>query len=305
LILAIPVNLFAGHQLAVPVTDISGSAQVTAYYDLRDRNSLIQVTNSSNSPVFIHVQIFQHDRGCDELNFFDSLTANDTVVYDMDNIIKNDGSAAPINLQDDSYGYVVISTDSDGLISTTSQGGSSLIGNVRIVDIQGDYEYRANLSSTTTSNRPSINEGNLIAHFNTVDDAKFADLIGYGIAGRFISTVINLDAGIDFDIFVFDMDEEPLSCDRRNFACGIIMNYGINEDYTASRGSDLICSGGGLANPNGGFISFEEGDHPETPQGQAEEQLMGPFNETAFLHYIGLNNGDGTGSFDTWIYDGD
>ena len=274
-------------------TDLFGLAsdenrQVSAYYDLRDRETYIQVTNLSSSTRTIHVQIFQHDRNCDELNFFDDLTSNDTVVYNLDNIIKNDGSEAPISLNEDSYGYVVISTD--------PLSGPSIIGNFRIIDNTG-YEYRSNMVSPTNDNGGSdnanvqIGTGNLIANFNTIDGANWSDLVGYAYQGERTSTVTNIDEGFSFDIFVFDMDEEPLSCDRRNFACGNVMNYGINEDYPNSRDGLLICPGGGLANPQGGFVSFENPSNDNIDP-----------NDDMFVGFIGINNSNGTGSLDHWFY---
>ena len=97
----------------------------------RERDTYIQITNTSDSTITIHVQVFQNDRNCDELNFNDELTANDTVVYDMDNIVKNNGSEVPINLQNDSFGYVVVSIG-DG--SEILRRGEAIIGNFRIVD---------------------------------------------------------------------------------------------------------------------------------------------------------------------------
>ncbi|NIP29607.1 MAG: hypothetical protein GTO02_04570, partial [Candidatus Dadabacteria bacterium] len=136
MILVFPVKGFTGGLCGIN-SDID-PPQLSAPYDLRNRKSYIQVTNTSPDPVTIHVQIFQHDRGCDELNFNDTLTPNDTVVYDMDNIVKNNGDEAPITLLDDSSGYVVVS-DTDGF------GGSTLIGNFRIIDDAG-YEYRTNMA---------------------------------------------------------------------------------------------------------------------------------------------------------------
>ncbi len=143
-----------------------------------------------------------------------------------------------------------------------------------------------------------IGSGTIIANFNTVDGAMYADVVGYGYTeDDEDSTILNLDNGFSFDIFIFDMNEEPLSCDRRNFACGKIMNYGINEDYKASRGSDLLCPGGGLANPDGGFISFQNGSNDAgTPIGDDAS------SDDVFVNFIGINNNDGTGSMDTWIY---
>ena len=111
-----PINAISGGLIDRPDTDLANSGilrlniQLSAYYDLRNRESYIQITNISSTSQTIHVQIFQHDRNCSELDFFDELTPNDTVIYDMNNIVKNNGSTVPINLQDDSYGYVVITT---------------------------------------------------------------------------------------------------------------------------------------------------------------------------------------------------
>ncbi|NIP31490.1 MAG: hypothetical protein GTO02_15265, partial [Candidatus Dadabacteria bacterium] len=150
IIIALPLNSFATKFVLptiIPQKDLD-PPQLSAYYDLRERSSYIQITNTTSQTRTIHVQIFQNDRNCDELNFFDTLTANDTVVYDLDNIIKNNGTPAPINLADDSYGYVVV-TDEDIPFAV-----SSLIGNFRIVDDKG-YEYRTNMPGVITQSFPN------------------------------------------------------------------------------------------------------------------------------------------------------
>ncbi|NIP29386.1 MAG: hypothetical protein GTO02_03245 [Candidatus Dadabacteria bacterium] len=285
LILISPTNIFAqGGIFSVSNnTDLSGAEYMSAYYDLRNRNTHIQITNISERTITIHVQIFQHDRECDELNFEDSLTSNDTVVYDLDNIIRNDGSEVPINLLDDSYGYIVVS-------SLTDTFDDPFIGNFRIIDNSG-YEYRTNLA---TPEQILESDLDMIANFNTVDEASFADVVGYAFdtINTFPFSAINFDPGFDFDVFIYDMEEDPLSCDTRNFACGNIMNYGINEDYTASRGENLLCSGGGLADPNGGYIFF---DNPRPNRMLLDDE------EVLFIGLIGINNGDGTGSMDYWF----
>lgn len=328
-------------------TDSSFVQQLSGYYDLRERSTFFQITNTSEFPITLHVQIFQHDRECDELDFFDTLTPHDTVIYDLDNMTKNDGSQVPINLNDNSYGYVVVSIPFGDFPIP-----GRLIGNFRIIDDSG-YEYRTNLASFGFFPFPLIQEAvefqnnlfaglddddddevllntdgpqSLYANFNTVDGANLADLVGYAYfintdlqsyfipAGVEFGTVFNYDPGVEFDIFVFDMNEDPLSCDSRVFACGGIMNYGINEDYRASRGEDLVCPGGGLADPNGGFISFENGRFinyitPEFPDPCADAACDDtnppnftsvPFQAPIFVGLIGINNGNGTGSMDYW-----
>lgn len=289
-------------------TDLLASNLLTAPYDLRERNSYVQISNITSSAINLHIQIFQNDRNCDELNFNDTLTANDTVIYDLDNIIRNDGTEAPINLQENSNGYVIVTVDNgNGTFSVNTNSiaeffsEASIIGNIRIIDSAG-YEYRTNMVGAYTETGE-----NLYANFNTIDTAIFSDVIGYVFATEFVgsggggvafnsTTVRNRDEGADFDIFVYDLAEEPLSCDRRNFACGNIMNYGINEDYQNSKNGPLLCPGGGIADPHGGFILF---DNPSFPGPDPVLNL-----DFYFTGFIGLNNNDGTGSFDLWFNDG-
>lgn len=286
LALSTPDAAFSGATFCGVNSDID-PPQLSAPYDLRNRSTYIQVTNTTTNNVTIHVQIFQNDRGCDELNFDDTLTGNDTVIYDLSNIIRNDGTPVPVNLLDDSNGYVVV-TDRD------SEAVSTLIGNFRIIDDTG-YEYRTNMAGVGPAPDFSFEITNYIANFNTIDGALWADVIGYAYDNSDTSTVTNLDLGVDFSIFVFDLQEEPLSCDTRNFACGSVMNYGINEDYFASRGDALLCPGGGLADPNGGFISFENGFFVPIPNVEFD-------GDEIFIGLIGINNADGTGSMDYWIH---
>ena len=285
-IIAIPVNVI-GQTLTVENNTDGSSADtdlLSAPYDLRERKTFLQVTNTESRTINIHIQIFQHDKDCDELNFFDTLTANDTVVYDLDNIVKNDGSVVPINLDENSSGYVVIVQET--FINT------GIIGNFRIIDNSG-YEYRANMASWDSVGGSSSTSLN--ANFNTVHGAKYSDLIGYAFNDNNTSTftgVRNYDPGVDFDIFVFDLNEEPLSCDTRNFSCGNIMNYGVNEDYRNSKDDPLLCPGASLADPKGGYVLF---DNFRSGANLLSGDLV------LFIGLVGINNNDGTGSIDYWF----
>ncbi len=285
----------AYERVLIANTDIFTSpGQLNAYYDLgnggsdgspaaRDtgyRKSYVQITNTYDAPVTIHVQIFQHDRDCSELDFFDELTVSDTVVYDMGNIVKNNGSKVSASLGEDSYGYVVV---------TPLDPQASIIGNFRIIDSSG-YEYRTNMQNTgaaTGNFAPGIS---YIINYNGANGARQADIVGFGYSIDGTGTVKNLSDNVVFDTYLFDLDEEPLSCDRVGFACGGVMNYGISEDYPSSRGEDLLCRGGGSSNPDGGVVSLENGVYT----GNSSERVV-------FSGYAGINNGDGTGSMDSWI----
>lgn len=290
--------------------------EVYAYYDLRERNSYIQVTNISDflNPLCIHVQIFQQDQGCSELDFNDELTPNDTVVYDLDNLIRNNGSEVPVNLDDNSYGFVAISSyDCNDIQGDTDE---PLIGNFRIVDDSG-YEYRMNLVSGEREQEVPGQIGarflvrdqttafaNVIIPFDTVDGATHADLVAFVVndnrllscvdgADNDLDLVCNDPAGATFSVFQIDENEERLSCDQVNFACGPgkVMNYGLNEDYPNSKGGPILCNGAGLnSGQTNGYFSLENVSYvSEIPPGRASE----------FVCIIGLNNGNGTGSMDS------
>ncbi|NIP29390.1 MAG: hypothetical protein GTO02_03315 [Candidatus Dadabacteria bacterium] len=317
LMVALPINSFSQpltqSRVKIQPTDESGE-EVYTYYDLRDRKTYIQVTNidDEENPLCIHVQVFQQDKGCNEIDFEDELTPNDTVVYDMDNLVRNEGSAVPANLDDDSYGIVAISAFECG--NRNASTDDPLIGNVRIIDDTG-YEYRMNFVTANDerglledSPDPESALGNIIVPFNTIDGAKFADVIGFilhedkPISG--INTndnedlVYNEEVGITFSVFQFDENEEPISCDQKTLGCGpnVVLNYGINEDYPASRGDNLLCEGAGLkSGQTNGFISLENATFL-SPLPNEEQSTFG------FVCLVGLNNGNGTGSMDECIY---
>jgi len=84
------------------------SAGITLFYvfDLRDRETFIQFTyegvtpfRNNEPPLSLqelagraHVQIFDVSNNCNENNFFDVYTANDTHDYNMRDIVTNDGN---------------------------------------------------------------------------------------------------------------------------------------------------------------------------------------------------------------------
>jgi len=73
------------------------------FFDLRDRESFIQLTNTDFENVIVHVQIFDVSNNCNENNFFDTYTGNDTHVYDLRNILTNDNNPSGVVLPDGAY----------------------------------------------------------------------------------------------------------------------------------------------------------------------------------------------------------
>ena len=85
-LLAIPMrSSYAGLGLTDPIdqTDTGGS-RLIYYYDELGRHTLIQVTNTSDQGVGIHVQVYSANEQCAEVDFPDCLTPGQTTVYDME-----------------------------------------------------------------------------------------------------------------------------------------------------------------------------------------------------------------------------
>lgn len=143
-----------------PETD-TGSYILVSVFDLRDRESFVQVTNTSGAPVTTHVQIFTANGNCRENDFFDTYTGNDSHVYNMSDIQTNIGTPSGVVLNDGDYGMVVVTATAGGVIDETFL---NLIGNFRIDDDAG-YEYRTNSAafSATAFNPASI----VTANFST------------------------------------------------------------------------------------------------------------------------------------------
>ena len=107
--LAPSANSFAGiDAFAVAETDHAGLV-LFAPFDLRERESYIQITNIDASSQNLHVQIYNVGNLCNENDFFDLFTPNDTHIYNLRDILTNDGNPSGVDLPDDAYGIVVIS----------------------------------------------------------------------------------------------------------------------------------------------------------------------------------------------------
>lgn len=310
----------------------SSEDKLAAFFDLRERETYIQVTNTgndletdddddatSNVAVTVHVQIFNVSNNCNENNFFDNYTPADTHVYNMRDIIRNDGNPSGVVLPDGAYGIVVISIiDSDGDLE---EDVDTLIGNLRIVDNSG-YEYRSNIAGDPVGLDTDPNFGaNIITfNFNTVGGVILSDVVGFSFikneeAGEVeIANILDVFAGFTVDIL--NINEVSQSCRNVIFACtdqdnplleqliaggddddDLIGNfganvasfeYGINNAIPHSKGGELLCPGNITSE---GFVTMRF------------STFQGPDQE--FVGYIGLNNGNGRGSLDSfWLQNG-
>jgi len=299
ILLLLPVQVFAGHEVMNETDQASGA--LFSFIDLRDRETFVQVTNIDTENRTLHVQIFNVGNLCNENNFFDVYTPNDTHVYNMRDIQTNDGNPSGVVLPDEAYGFVVISAlDSSGSLQESL---TVLIGNFRILDDAG-YEYRANSAGWDDDNEPD-EEFNF--NFSTNNGVSLSDVIlitadPQDSDGKWVTSPLDEWYGVDVDIF--DANENPLSCRDVIFACidenspllqplleeqdsnlsasVAAFEYGINEAIPHSRGGELLCPGNVTTE---GWVFLDEGDSSSD-------------NENA-AYFIGLNNGNGRGSMDS------
>ena len=321
-----PVNSFADDDdntcdAWVGNTD-SDSFIMYAFFDLRERESFIQLTNTNNpdfeganGDITVHVQVFNVDNNCNENNFFDTLTPNDTHVYNMSDIQTNIGAPSGVELPENSYGIVVISLIKNGLLSFADN--APLIGNFRVLDSSG-YEYRTNIVGTESPKgeqvQPNGDNGYYIINFNQEGNVVLSDVVGISI-GELSSSEDGVDlANITenftvIDVDIFDNNEVPFSCRNIIFSCidedniqteelleaaadegysasVASLEYGINETIPHSRGGELLCPSNVIGE---GFALL-------TVLFQFDGDPGDPF----FAGYVGLNNGNGRGSMDSF-----
>ena len=271
--------------------------QLYSYFDLRDRESFVQVTNVFDSQATVHVQIFNVDDDCNENNFFDVYTGKDTHVYNMMDVTTNDGNPSGVVLPPNAYGFVVVTVVES--IGGPTSNDSVLVGNFRIIDNDG-YEYRTNSSGIRSLEPIDINQ--FTFNYNIKGDITLSDVVGINVnqvssAGEVDVTPLNSYSVFDIDIY--NRDEVPFSCRDITFACidddntlleqlleetgvsAASFDYGINNAIPHSRGGELLCPGNNIAD---GMV------------------VLNPESSTSdiFTGYVGLNSGNGRGSMDSF-----
>ena len=287
------VNSYAG--LPIVETD-SGDFQIVGFFDLRDRESFIQITNTESSdptPHVIHIQVFNVGNLCNENNFFDTYTINDTHVYNLRDIITNDGNPSGVVLPDDAYGiFVATDTNFDEL---------TLIGNLRIEDNNG-YEYRTNLGGV--AEQAEDTDDIYTFNYNTEGGISWSDIVGImlGDVDEDEVSAVGPDTWASWDIDIYDLNEVPFSCRNVIFACvdqdnplnsAILENsgdasvvsfeYGINNAIPSTKDAPLLCPNNVISE---GFVQLTNIDYDNVG------------SDHAFVLFIGLNDGNGRGSMD-------
>jgi len=300
------VPSFSGAEFDVPSTDFPDESLI-GFFDLRDRETFIQITNVDADPAGsnIHIQIFDVSNNCNENNFFDFYTPFDTHIYNLRDIITNDGNPSGVVLPEDAY----------GIFTAFLSNADSLMGNLRILDTNG-YEYRTNLQGIENSGNHSPNDvGETFAtfNFNNKGNVSLSDVIAIAFDDTNDDVVVDdiLNIWASFDVDIFDLNENAFSCRNVIYSCvnrgsslyeALLeevanecsdcgasvadIEYGINNAIPHSKGGELLCPGNTISE---GFVRF-------TYIGRG-----GGINDDEVIVFVGLNNGNGRGSMDAFF----
>jgi len=270
---------FPSPGLPIAETD-SNNYQLYSFYDLRNRESYVQVT-SPDSAAILHVQVFNVGNLCNENNFFDSYTANDTHVYNLRDIQTNDTDPSGFVLPDNAYGFVIITAvQGEGLPANTA---GNIIGNFRVIDTTG-YEYRTNSQGPSQVTFAVNESGEYTFNFNSLGGVVASDVVGI-IANNITSGEVSIsqDSIISFDTTLFNNNEVEFSCSDTVFSCTAdTFEYGINDAIPNSRDGGVVCGSNVIT------------------EGLVRLDLQFDTSIDSFAGYIGLNNGNGRGSMDSF-----
>lgn len=328
--LAFPAgNAFSGFGANNPfyfASETDGASVVNAsFFDLRDRESFIQMTNVFSQNITLHIQIYNAANLCNENNFFDVYTPNDTHVYNMRDILTNDGNPSGVVLPNDAYGIVIVSA-APPPGQAVSEFFSPIIGNFRILDDSG-YEYRTNSASFLSGfflvaiqldGPPSFTTFN----FSQKDGVLLSDIIGISLNR---DESFNFEAEIDDPVTVFsavDVDivnnnEVLFSCRDVVFAC-IDENSPLQEEVIEEANGEVPDGGIMMARSSASIASLEYGINEAIPHSK-DGELLCPGNNidegvvrltlenfgeetSGMFGYVGLNNGNGRGSMDSLFF---
>jgi len=299
-VLLIPLSVYS--QIVRPTgTSSKASSQLIYVYDSFDEDnpdlenaSAIQVTNTNDTEgVWIHVQVFRNfdpdvsftaDGGfvngpeqpviCDERDFIDFLTPNDTHAYnifdDPELLYKNEGESETqqgeqVNIDLlGTKGFIVITpivSESD----LTAISFQYLTGNFYIDDfiINSNAMGRDAVDFTTGETLPDgspldgetggfvvLQPDEFLTDFSTTSDVEtqtttvqlvaivFQDIYGPpGLLGYVVAP-----ASTQWNSFIFDFKEDPTSCGIKTIEC--FDDFGLNQTFTQFNpllGDDLLC----------------------------------------------------------------
>lgn len=304
-------NSYAGADQCLSSTDGGRNFKLFSFFDLRDRESFVQLTNIDSIDGTVHVQIFDVSNNCNENNFFDTYTPADTHVYNMRDIQTNNGNPSGVVLPDGAYGFISVITVNPNIGNFNET--FNIIGNFRIIDDNG-YEYRTNSVNPDGDFGSSFTE-TLSFNFNTKGNVTLSDVVGivFDLEDGEIVAADLVDNYVPAEINILNENEVIFSCRNVVFACTDQDNpllealleavsdrgfgasnvasfeYGINNAIPHSKDGELLCPGNTISN---GVVTIKR-------------FLAGQFQDRHLIGFIGLNNGNGRGSMDGFWHPSD
>lgn len=286
-----PIKAWGGAPLTtITDTDSGHGSQLYFFWDLRGRESFFQLTNTSNKDITVHVQVFNSATGCSEFDFFDTYTGNDTHLYNVRKLDSNDGNLTGPPSFNNGFGFIVVSVGS--VVSVGADSDTGLTGNFRIIDSSG-YEYRTNAADFEGFNDVGVTARDTLAtnvytfNFNDINGISLSDVVGIVVDNSSVDTNTITESSAPtatFSPILVNEKEAVFSCPPVKFSCAT--DLGINQAIVNSKGAASIC--------------------PDTnTTGAVMLTLTSGFSSGRFIvGFIGLNDGAGHGTMDTWWANG-
>ena len=271
---------------------------------MRERTSTFQIANIGASLMDIHVQIFNvtgQAVECEELEFDDQLSPNDVHTYDFSNLISNSdadslsGESVPPNDLSNGYGFIVV--------SRISGPTNSILGVIRVKDNDG-YDYRANAAGEESGFDFAFDN---VVSFGGANGNTFSELIGITYVDLGSNTVYassgvaTIFGNMSADILIYNENENDTVCSPASFSCSNgNLNIGIDNSVPQTKGNtNRACNTNMLGSNSAAFLSMPF-DSFECTDPLVDDGSNGCINSAFFVGFIGLNNGNGSGSFDSW-----
>lgn len=135
---------FTDFDQPTPTNEV-GAQAVTWWTQKGGRNTYVQVTNAIDIfPTWVHVRIL--DENCEEIrNFCDFYTPADTHVYDLGDLITNQGSTPDDNVLQGREGFLTVTAVDDCPSPDLAFAHNALAVTVQIIDdLDYSYGYNAN-----------------------------------------------------------------------------------------------------------------------------------------------------------------
>lgn len=249
----------------VGVTTDYASQLVFWFMITSEVDSLLQVTNASNTEsVDVHIQIWSNDGlgdpvtdPCRETNFVDSYTPNDTHVYDLLDISRNDGASFTLNLLGaDGNGFVEGFVTVTPVVSTSDGRAIAFNNMFGTLEINIDTDLGARVNAMGREAK-SFLTGDLLPDGTVLDGVTGGYVLlqpnvlmfNYsGTGGAFpasedemsaVSITFRDDyagpfdgyssrpADLQIDTLILNDAEVPTSCQRLTSTC--VLDLGLNE----------------------------------------------------------------------------